>query len=107
MRVPGWAAEGPKFRYSSRRGRAVANSVFVAGIIFLVVGAGLQVYGLSQISQCVYANPPKASCGGLTVEGNGLSLFLIFVGLVAIVRTKQMARAPFASAGNAPSRVFR
>ena len=73
------------------------NSILAAGVIFLVVGIGVQAYGLSQIAQCAYSTPPGSTCGGLSVIGNSISLFLILVGLVAIVRTRQ-AGGFFASA---------
>lgn len=69
------------------------NLVMAAGVVFLVVGIGVQAYGIAQIAPCAYSSPPKSSCGGgLTVTTNGISLFLILVGLVAIIRTRQQQR---------------
>ena len=65
------------------------NPILTAGVIFLVIGLGVQAYGAAQLSQCAYASPPRSSCGGLTVVGNSLSLALILFGLVGIIRARQ------------------
>jgi hypothetical protein len=82
------------------------NTILAAGVIFLVVGLGVQAYGFVQVYQCAYSSPPKSNCGGLTVFENSLSLFLVIMGLVAVIRTRQKGSGGFiASASDSkPSR---
>lgn len=70
------------------------NSILAAGVIFLVVGLGVQAYGVSHAYQCAYSSP-KSSCAGLSVVGNSISLFLILMGLLAIIRTRRKGSGGF------------
>jgi hypothetical protein len=71
------------------------NPILTAGVIFLVVGLGVQAYGVAQAYQCAYSSLPKSNCGGLTVIGNSISLFLILAGLMAIIWKRQKGSSGF------------
>jgi hypothetical protein len=73
----------------------MVNPVMTAGVIFLVVGLGVQAYGVAQAYQCAYSSPPKSSCGGLSVVGNSISLFLVLAGLMAIIWKRQKGSSGF------------
>jgi len=73
------------------------NAILAGGVVFLAIGLGVQAYGLAQLSQCAYGPSAKTACGGVEVLANSISIFLILVGLVAVVRTVQSRKT-----GNSP-----